>query len=197
MSDELDEMKASIEALQSKNRELLGELKVAKAKAKGAEIDPEQFAQLQNELEELRTQNEKLAKTSKAEIEKLSNALNEKDGALQQYLIDGGLTEALVKSGVRPELMKAAKAMLKSQAAIKADDGNYQALMGDAPLADAVAAWAASDEGKYFVSAPANSGGGATGGNNGNTTAPKGNLAGDKTQRTNAIAARFPELAKA
>lgn len=197
MSDELDEMKASIEALQSKNRELLGELKVAKAKAKGAEIDPEQFAQLQNELEELRTQNDKLAKTSKSEIEKLSNALSEKDGALQQYLIDGGLTEALVKSGVRPELMKAAKAMLKSQAAIKADDGNYQALMGDAPLADAVAAWAASDEGKYFVSAPANSGGGATGGNNGNTTAPKGNLAGDKTQRTNAIAARFPELAKA
>lgn len=197
MSDELDEMKASIEALQSKNRELLGELKVAKAKAKGAEIDPEQFAQLQNELEELRTQNDKLAKTSKAEIEKLSNALNEKDGALQQYLIDGGLTEALVKSGVRPELMKAAKAMLKSQAAIKADDGNYQALMGDAPLADAVAAWAASDEGKYFVSAPANSGGGATGGNNGSTTAPKGNLAGDRTQRTNAIAARFPELAKA
>lgn len=197
MSDDIEELKASIEALSAKNKELLGELKIAKAKAKGAEIDPEQFAQLQNELDDARGTIEKLTKTSKSEIEKLSAALAEKDGALQQYLIDGGLTEALAKSGVRPELMKAAKAMLKSQAQIKADGGQYQALMGDAPLADAVAAWAASDEGKHFVSAPANTGGGATGGNNGSNITPKGNLAGDKTQRTNAIAARFPELAKA
>lgn len=193
----IEELQASIEALQAKNRELLGELKVAKAKAKGAEIEPEQFATLQNELEEARTTIDKLNKTSKTEAERLTAELAKKDGALQKMLIEGGLTEALAKSGVRPELMKAAKAMLQSQAAIKAEGDQYQALMGDKPLADAVAAWAASDEGKHFVSAPANSGGGAAGGNGNPTITPKGNLAGDKTQRTNAIAARFPELAKA
>lgn len=191
---DIEELKASVEALQSKNRELLGELKIAKAKAKGADIDPEQYATLQNELEEARSSIEKLTKTSKTEAERLTAELSKKDSALQKMLIDGGLTEALAKSGVRPELMKAAKAMLQSQAAIKADGDNFQALMGDKPLADAVAAWATSDEGKHFVAAPASAGGSAPGGN-GAPIAPKGNLGGDRAQRTNAIAARFPELA--
>ena len=48
MSDEgLDELKAAVEALSAKNRELLGELKVAKAKAKGSEIDPAEFSDVE------------------------------------------------------------------------------------------------------------------------------------------------------
>jgi hypothetical protein len=67
--------------------------------------------------------------------------------------------------------------------------------MGDKPLVDAVAEWASSDEGKHFISAPANSGGGAAGGNGSQQNiAPKGNLGGDKTQRVNAIKQMFPNL---
>lgn len=56
--------------------------------------------------------------------------------------------------------MDAAKAMLRGQAAIK--DG--AAVIGDKPLADHVTEWAGTDQGKHFITAPANSGGGGQGG---------------------------------
>lgn len=193
--DRIAELEAAVEALTAKNRELLGEVKVAKAKAKGAEIDPAEHAALQSEIEGLRADLTKVTKDSTKTIEQLQKDLSAKDNSLQSYLIDNGLTEALVKAGVRSEFMPAAKAMLRNQAQIKADNGDYAALMGDKPLVDAVAEWASSDEGKHFISAPANSGGGAAGGNGTQQTiAPKGNLGGDKTQRINAIKQMFPNL---
>jgi len=192
-AEQIAELQEQIDALAAKNRELLGELKVTKAKARGADIDPEQFAAIQTELENTKAELAKVTKTSKAEMDKLTQSLQSKDTALQSYLIDNGLTDALVKAGVRPELMKAAKAMLRGQAALQAEGDQYKALMGDKPLADAVAEWSASDEGKHFVAAPQSNGGGATGGN-GSPVAPKGNLGGDKNQRQNAIKQMFPDL---
>ena len=193
-NDQLEKLKADIEVLANKNRELLGELRTAKAKAKGSEIDPAEHANLQNTVAELQEKLDKATKNAAKEIETLTKSLTEKDGALQSYLIDNGLSEAMLKVGVRPEFMGAAKAMLKSATTIKADNGQYHALMGDKPLADAVAEWAASDEGKHFVAAPANSGGGAPGSSNGGSRTPKGNLGGDRVQRVDALRARFPEL---
>jgi hypothetical protein len=182
--------------MNAKNAELLREVKIARAKAKGVEIDPNDFMALQTENETLKSQLEKVAKENTKTIEQLQASLTEKDGALQSYLIDNGLNDAMLKAGIKPEFMTAAKAMLKSQTKLMADNGQYSALMGDKPLNEAIAEWAAGDEGKHFVSAPANSGGGATGGNgNGTTVTPKGNLGGDKTQRVNAIKQMFPNLA--
>lgn len=196
MSEErILELEAAIEALSAKNRELLGEAKVAKAKARGADIDPTEFAALQNENETLKAELTKTAKESQKTIETLTTSLTEKDGALQSYLIDNGLNDAMLKAGIKPEFMSAAKAMLKENTKVTAENGQYSALMGDKPLFEAVTDWAASDEGKHFVSAPANSGGGATGGNgNLSPVAPKGNLGGDKGQRVNAIKNMFPDL---
>jgi hypothetical protein len=194
--DRIAELEAAIEVLSAKNRELLGEVKTARAKAKGVEIDPAEHTALQSEVEALKAELTKVTKESHKTVEQLQKSLNDKDSALQSYLIDNGLTEALVKVGVRSEFMGAAKAMLRNQAQIKAEDGNYSALMGDKPLVDAVAEWAAGDEGKHFISAPANSGGGASGGSGSNPGAPKGNLGGDKNQRVNAIKQMFPNLAE-
>lgn len=201
MSDEnseIEELKAAIEVLSAKNRELLGEARAAKAKAKGVEIDPSEYAALQSEVEALRTQLDKSQKEAAKQIDGLNKALQTKDGALQSYLIDNGLNDALLKVGVRPEMMPAVKAMLKSQTKLQEAEGQYSALMGEKPLMDAVAEWAAGDEGKHFVAAPANSGGGAPGGQSANaqSPAPKGNLGGDKNQRVNALKNRFPELAQ-
>ena len=194
--DKIAELEAAIEVLSAKNNQLLGEVKVAKAKAKGAEIDPAEYAALQNENEMLKSELTKTTKESAKAIETLNANLSEKDGALQSYLIDNGLNDAMLKAGIKPELMSAAKAMLKANTKVTAENGQYSALMGDKPLFDAITEWAASDEGKHFVSAPANSGGGATGGNsNGAPIAPKGNLGGDKGQRVNAIKNMFPDLA--
>lgn len=193
--NDIEELKASIEALSSKNRELLGKLKAAKDKARGAEIDPEEYSLIKTENEELKLKLDKAVKDSAKSIEQLQQSLSSKDTALQSYLIDNGLSDALVKAKVRPEMMPAVKAMLKPKAALNESGGEYVALMGDKPLTDAIAEWAASDEGKHFIFAPENSGGGASGGSGGSVKpAPKGDLSGDKRSRIDAIRSRFPEL---
>jgi len=197
MSEErITELEAAIEVLSAKNIQLLGEVKTFKAKAKGVDIDPTEYAALQNENDALKSELTKTTKDSAKTIESLQKNLTEKDGALQSYLIDNGLNDAMLKAGIKPEFMSAAKAMLKANTKVTAENGQYSALMGEKPLFEAITEWAASDEGKHFVSAPANSGGGATGGNgNGSPIAPKGNLGGDKGQRVNAIKNMFPDLA--
>jgi len=188
---EIAKLKDSQEALAAKNRELLTEVKTFKAKAKGAEIDPGEFEQLKFELEEARNSLVKTEKASKAEIEKLQGSLKNKDQALKTYLLDGGLSDALAKAGVKPEYMDAARALLRQQAAIKEDGENYLAVMGDKPIFDAVKEWASSDTGKHFVAASANSGGGSQGGDNKGGSANKGDLGGDKAARLAAIEARL------
>lgn len=189
--------KAAIEALERKNRELLGEVKALKAKAKGADIDPEEHARLQSELETLRDASAKAEKAAQSTIESLTKKLEGKDGALKNYLIDSGLSEAMLKANVKPDLMPAVKAMLKERAALVEDGDAYKALMGEKPLAEAILEWAASDEGKPFVLASDSSGGGAAGGQlpTGGTQ-KKGDFGGTKDERVAAIASRFPELAQ-
>lgn len=186
----LEEVAAeATEALSAKNKELLAELRAAKAKAKGSDVDPEEHARLLTQDEDLTGKLDKVTKDSTRQIEKLTKDLTDKDGALTQHLIDGGLSTALAKAGVAPHFMDAAKAMLRGQAAIK--DGT--AVIGDKPLADHVTEWAGTDQGKHFVTAPANSGGGGQGGSGGGKTT--GNLGGTRDERVAALKAQFPELA--
>lgn len=182
---------AATEALSAKNRELLGELKTLRAKTKGSEIDPAEHQALQAKVEDLSTELGKAQKAAKAEIERLTRQLEVKDSALSKHLIDAGLTDALAKAGVAPHYLNAAKAMFQSQAKLAADGAEYKALIGDKPLAEAIAEWVGSDEGKHFVAAPANSGGGATGGAGG-TPNKAGDLTGPKPQRLAAIEALKP-----
>lgn len=170
---QIDEMKASDEANQQKIASLSRENLKWRRIAQGKEaIDPEELDKLRAELEDTKSALSKAEKTYKSEIEKTSKALSEKDGALQKFLIDGGLSDALAKAGVAPQFMDAAKALLRQQAQIKAEDGNYQALMGDKPLTDAIKEWASSETGKHFVLATRNSGGGAPGSQSGSTVKP-------------------------
>ncbi len=194
--DKLDELIASIEAMQESQKGLKADLAKAKAKAKGAEIDPEEHAALQTKVEELSNELSKATGNSKKEIDKLTAQLQEKDGALNTYLIEAGLTDALAKSGVKPEFMDASKALLKAQAVIKAENGQYQALIGEKPLADAIKEWAVSETGKHFVAAPANSGGGSQGGGGNGGNQNKGKIDGTAAERAAYFATKFPELQK-
>lgn len=192
---EQDDLKAQIEALSAKNRELLGELRVAKQKAKGAEIDPAEHANLQSQVEALKADLDKATKANAKELDGLRKSLSEKDGAIQNYLVDNGLSEALVKANVRPEMMPAVKAMLKANTSVQNADGQYSALMGGKPIMEAVSEWAATDEGKHFVSAPPSSGSGAPGASGGDAGKPaQGSLGGSRTDRISAIKSMFPDL---
>ena len=84
--------------------------------------------------------------------------------------------------------MDAVKAMLRSQTSIK--DG--AAVIGDKLLDDHVMEWASTDQGKHFITAPANTGGGGQGGNGGGKCT--GNMGGSREDRVAALKAKFPEL---
>jgi hypothetical protein len=164
--DKLDGLLSKFDALEESNRGLKSDLVKLKVKAKGADIDPDDYANLQTQVAELSGKLESDGKLSKKELDRLSGLVKEKDSALTTYLLDANLTDSLAKSKVKPELMDAAKALLKMQATIKAENGNYQAVIGDKALGEFVKEWATSETGKHFVSAENNSGGGAQGGNN-------------------------------
>lgn len=162
--EQLDMIVSKNEALESSVNGLKSDLVKLKARAKGSEIDPDEYANLQSQVETLSYKYDSDTKLSKKEIERLSNLVKEKDGALTTYLLDAGLTDALAKQKVKPELMDAAKAFLKQSAAIKSDNGNYQAVIGDKALHEYISEWVSSENGKHFVQPDANSGGGANGG---------------------------------
>ncbi len=159
----IEELSAGVDALSAKNKELLAEKKVLQAKAKGADIDPAEHAALQTKVEELTDALGKVEKTGKSEVERLTKALTEKDGALRKHLIDEGLTAAAIKAGVAPPYLDAVKALHGSKVQLEVKDGQYVALLEGKPLAEGLTSWAQSDHGKHFVQAPANSGGGAQG----------------------------------
>ncbi len=197
-------IQAAVEEATSKLKEESAKLHKENAKwrvmARGkSEIDPEEFERLQRELEDVSakfTEAQKAAKKATTEAETARKQLQDAEGFTQRLLVDNGLTDALAKAGVtNPAHLKAVKAMLAGQVQIVADGDQKVAKVGDKALPDFVSEWAKGDEGKFFVSAPNNSGGGAAGGSTGSTK-PTGDLGGDKAARVAALAAKFPELNK-
>lgn len=187
----LEEATASAtEALAAKNRELLGEVKTLKAKAKGADIDPGEHAALQQQVEELSEKLSKAEKMGKTEIERLSKTLTDKESALRQILVDQGLTENAIKAGVASHYLDAVKAMHGPKVQIEQKDGQMVALLNGKPLGEAIAEWVKSDSGKHYAAAPDNSGGGA-GGSKGSFNATKGKVDGTEQERAAYYAEKF------
>lgn len=155
----------AVDGLKTKNTELHGKLKKAQ---QGQQIDPADLAAVEQERDALKAQladSTKAAKKLATDAEAANKRAEAAEGSTTKLLVENGLNEALAKAGVtNPVHQKAAKAMLAAQVEIADDNGNKVARMGDKPLADAIAAWAGTDEGKYFVAATSTAGDGAQGG---------------------------------
>ena len=192
-----DLIDAALAPLASKNKELLGEVKKLK---RGAEIDPADFERVERERDEAQAQLADANKAAKAHAkaaEDATAALTGEQGYTQRLLVDNGLRAALAEAGVTNAVQaKAAAALIREQSKIevKIDGADRKAVVGDKDLLAHVKEWSQSDEGKHFVSAPANTGGGATGGTGAGTGAKTGNLGGSRAERVAGIAARFPDL---
>ncbi len=157
-------VEAAVDKLALKNKELLSELKKAK---KGAEIDPQTVADLETQVEKLQgelTAAQKATKDALKAAETATAQLGDESKFTQQLLIDNGLTAALVEAGVKnPAQLKAVTAMMRGSVAIKVEGAARKAVVGDKELVAYVKEWSLSDEGKQFVAAPQNSGGGSKG----------------------------------
>ena len=191
--DKLDELLAEQEAARNSLAGLKADLAKFKAKAKGAEIDPEAHAELQTTVETLKAELDKANKAAKKAGDEFNAQVSAKDAALSKYLIDSQLSDSLAKAGVKPEFMDAVKAMHRGSAQIAIDGTEYVARIGDKPISEAIAEWVGSDAGKHFISAPNNSGGGANGGKGSKVA---GDFGGSKADRIAALNAKFPDLAK-
>lgn len=169
--------------LLKKRDELLGEVKKLR---KNSEIDPEDYQRLKDENEELQgkvTEANKAVKKASEDAQKALKQAEAEGSAVRQLLVENGLNEALTKAGVKPEYLKAAKAMFAKDVQVVQDGETRVAKVGDKALTEFVTSWAQSDEGKHFVSAPANSGGGAGGGKGGQGTQVKGKVDGTVEER--------------
>lgn len=172
--EEIAALQESIAKLEANNARLTSELR--KAERKGVDITPEKLAQVEAERDNLQsdlTASQKSAKESVKTLETLQGQLKAETGFTQKLLIDNGLTDELVKNGVAPQFLAATKAMFAGQAQIVAEGDTRIAKIGEKSVSDFVKEWAASDDGKHFVTAPNNSGGGSQGG--------KGSENGQKT----------------
>ena len=185
----------AVEGLKTKNQELLAEVKKYK---KGQAVDPSEVDKLETTIADLQsklTTAEKAARIATKDLDTVRKQLETESAFNQRLLVDNGLTEALTKNGVtNPVHLKAAKALLASQGIkIDADGENRVAKLGDKLLADAIKEWASSDEGKHFVAAPGNAGGGAAGSKSGNggAGAGKGKADGTPQERAEYFANKF------
>jgi hypothetical protein len=162
-------VEAATSGLKTKNQELLDKNKKL---MKGQEIDPQTVVDLEAQVDKLQGElsaSQKSAKDSAKTLETLQGQLKAETGFTQKLLIDNGLTDELVKNGVAPQFLPAVKAMFAGQAQIVAEGDTRTAKIGDKSVSDFVKAWAVSDDGKHFVKAPENSGGGSQGSGNGTT----------------------------
>ncbi len=194
-AEELDaKIAEAVDGLKAKNAELLAEVKKYK---KGQTVDPAEVDKLESQIAELQgklTTAEKAAKIATKEVDTVRKQLESESAFNQRLLVDNGLTDALTKNGVtNPVHLKAAKALLAQGIKIEADGENRVAKFGDKPLADAIKEWAGSDEGKHFVAAPGNAGGGAAGSKSGNggAGAGKGKADGTPQERAAYFASKF------
>lgn len=150
--------------LKAKNTELLAKLKKAQA---GASIDPADLAAVEAERDEWKGKAlaaEKAAKKATADAEAANKRAADIDASYGNTLRDAQLTEALGKAGVTPALLKAAKALHGSALQVVDENGTRVVKAGDKSVADYITEWAGSEEGKHFIAAPQQQGGGSQGG---------------------------------
>ena len=159
---------AEVDGLKRKNAELIMKAKAAR------DGDGGKVAELEAKIEELTGQiaaEKKSAAKIAQERDAFKTAADAERGAVSKLILEGGLTEALTKAGIRKELLPAARALLKERGAlsVKVDGEARKAIaMKDGKELDLesfVSEFVGSDEGKAYIPGGLNSGGGAQAGN--------------------------------
>ena len=160
-----DAVEAATEGLKANNAKLLKE---KRALASKDAVNPEEYetalAQMEKLADELK-QTKKAAMVASKDLEAARSALDAETKAVKKHLIESGLMAGFAANSITvPAHQKALLAML-SQGSTVEDDGNggRVAKLNGKPLADALKEFAGSEDGKAFVSASGNQGGGGAG----------------------------------
>lgn len=167
----VSDLQAEKEAMQAKNKEILSELK--KAKAKSGEFDMEKFLQVQEDLDNALAENAKLqgeSKLTKKEFEKLQAELSDKDKSIHKLLVSDGITKELASLGI--DDIETLMPYFERNATVE----NGVALLNGKPIKESMTEWA-DGAGKRYIPTTTSTGGGAGGGSN-NPTKPNNDISG-------------------
>jgi chromosome segregation ATPase len=160
LEDAQTEHEEDVKGLKAKNKELLAKI------AKGGE-GGEDTAKLESELEQARKDLKDAVKArdkATKDLEETTTALNAEKSYSTKTQVENDLTAELVKANVASQFLPAVKSLLAGKVSIKTDGESRLTVVGDKSLGDFVKEWSQGDEGKVYVAAKQNSGGGATGG---------------------------------
>ena len=159
----IEELQAELDSVLGKNSELLSEVKKLKNASREHNVD--ELLKTIETLEDKVTSYEKENKILKADFEKTSKVLNEKDGKLKQVMVSDGLTKALIEAGIDDKHLAVVKSFHERNVVL---DENYNAVIDGKSLGDFAKEWLGSDNGKIYTKFNPTSGGGANGSHNGN-----------------------------
>mgnify|MGYP003587043214 CR=1 FL=1 len=166
MEKTVEELMEEVNALTSKNKELISEKR--KLQSKINDVDMDTYNKTLEENEQLKEELSKLDKNSKTEIEKLSKNLTDKDSKLKQILVTDGLRDALIKAGADVKLMDGALALNKDKVIL---DDTYMPSIDGKDLNTFATEWL-GNEGSGYRKFEETSGGSSNGSGNG-TPVPK------------------------
>lgn len=154
------------EGLLKKNEELLNEAKLAK-KEKKDYIEKIEGEKKLKEFEKQKSEGniEEVSKKYQEEISTLQSSIKEYNDKYTNLVIDNDLSKAILKNNIAKQYIPAVKALLKTgnKISVVDSDGKFVPVINDKPLEDFVSQWSKSEEGKIYVAAQQNTGGGASG----------------------------------
>lgn len=106
----------------------------------------------------LKEQRESIEKVHTKDIEKLKGELSEKETLVTTHVKNAELRKAMAESNIAKAFMPAVEAMMSQKIKVE----GMEVFLNEKPVSVALKEWANSDDGKHFVQANANSGGGAS-----------------------------------
>lgn len=181
--------------LQSKNAELLADLKKAKDDKKELQKSVQEIEDAKRAAEEdavnksgdIEKIKSQLTKKHQDELSKVQEMLNSERSNLNALLIDGGISDAIAKANIAPQFHDAVKALLKygNKPEIQSIDGKPQGIIDGKSIQEFVNQWSQSDAGKHYVAAPNNAGAGAKGSNSNASGGAVKNLTREKFDALN------------
>ncbi len=168
IADAVGKVQESIDKLETKNEQLIGENRKLK---RGAEIKPEDLTAAEERAEKAETAlaaANKTVKTLTTERDNAVKSLETEQGAARTYALDAEIAAGIAEGGVMPAYAGAYRALLKEQKPeVELVDGKYVSKIGGKPIRQFITDDLAGDNGKHFKAAPVNGGGGAQGGSGG------------------------------
>jgi hypothetical protein len=187
LDDAMDKINEAIEArieeavtkLKAKNGELIGKLKEAKRGAgDGPDLSDyeEKILELQDQMAKINKESSKKVQALEKELEQAKGMHQSESQAVARLVIDRGLTDALMASGVDEKHLPILREYHKARVQViqEGDERKavYKAADGDKPLAEYLKTWAET-EGKSYVKAPVHQGGPVFGGRVGSMSGKK------------------------